>query len=284
MALSAKAQSRIKKALDRYKARTKLRTIGAHALSPEEIRDLVASGFIKGLTDFSAPVVEAYIKTHVQHTGGVVAPRSTQEGAMKWLEKMMERYIDKAGDQLAADVQSSIEGTLMPIIDRREGKVIYEALKDPDIYKKNLRSLLREKVENWDYRWKTIVNTELNRASNWGSMDAILHNNAGVTPENITVYKVGNEPGHGACKYCAKFWYEADGKTPKVYRLSELIANGSNIGRKAKDWLPTVDGAHPNETHTLHELKPGYGFVNGEIEFIGEGHDELKKQRGNLKP
>jgi hypothetical protein len=280
MALSKKAEDRIKLALERYKNRIRLKTIGPHALKPEEIRDLISSGFLKGFGTVKAPVTEAYLITHRQLVDSKSATRSVQEGAQKFLERMMNRYIDKCADQFAADVQSSIEGTLLPMIDRREGAAVYEALQDPDLYKKNLRGLLRDKVENWNHRWKTIVTTELNRASNWGALDSILENNKGLSPGAITVFKSGNLPHAGACKYCAKFWYMPDGKTPRTYRLSELIANGSNIGKKAKDWLPTVDSTHPNESHTLHELSPGYGFANGELEFIDPSHDEYKKQRG----
>jgi len=302
MALKKKTQTAIEKHVERYKAFVKFKTIGPTGVTRNQLRDLITSGWIKPMEKVSAPVLTSYMIAHnmtaeasAHHdavAGGTTAPSSggqppkpiiasktTQKGALDFLDRMMDRYIGKAADQLKTDILTTVEGTLMPIIDRSEGGQIYEALQDPKLYSKNLRNLLRDKVKNWEHRHRTIIGTELNRASNWGAMDAILSNNPAKGPEALTVYKQGNKPGHGACKYCSKFWYLEDGITPRVYTMAELAANGSNVGRKAKDWLPTIDSTHPNETHILRELKSGFGFVNGSIEYVGPDHDEIKKQR-----
>lgn len=304
MALSKKAQKKIEKLVELYKAYLKLKSIGPSAITREQLRDLIRQGWIKSNEKIQAPVTTSYLLTHAQtaevsqahaeeaaENEGMIAhvpaaakaPRqaskTTQAGALDFLDRMMDRYIGKAADQLKTDILTTVEGTIMPIIDRREGKEIYEALQDKDLYKKNLRNLLKDKVDNWEHRWRTIVGTELNRASNWGAMDAILTNNPASQPDQIMVYKQGNKPGHGACKYCSKFWYLEDGITPRVYTMAELAANGSNVGRKAKDWLPTIDSTHPNETHILRELKPGFGFVNGSLEYVGKDHSEIDHQR-----
>ena len=305
--LSNKAVAKINTAITRFKARARFLTLGPLGVSREELRDLIRSGWIKGTEKVASPVLTSYLLTNKQTTEAhlneaqimeddedveraknarpIVASSSSpqaktsQRAALDFLERTMGRYIDKSTDQLTADIMSSVEGALMPIIDRREGAAIYEALQDKDLYSKNLRGLLNDKVENWQYRWRTIIGTELNRASNWGAMDAILANNPAMGPHELMVYKQGNKPGHGACKYCAKFWYLEDGITPRVYLMSELAANGSNIGRKAKDWMPTVDSTHPRETHIMREIKVGFGFVNGSLEYIGKNHNEIKNQQ-----
>jgi hypothetical protein len=316
MAISKKTQKAIEQHVDRYKLYMKYKTVGPHSITRNQLRDLIVSGWIPSFDKVQAPVLASYMLAHSQtanasvandkiaaggsggagNGGGstagagdagqspklpppIIASKTTQRGALDFLDRMMDRYIGKAADQLKTDILSTVEGQLMPIIDRREGGVIFEALQDPKIHSKNLRGLLTDKVEGWEHRWRTIIGTELNRASNWGAMDAILSNNPSKGPEALTVYKQGNKPGHGACKYCTKFWYMEDGITPRVYTMAELAANGSNVGRKAKDWLPTIDSTHPNETHILRELKPGFGFVNGSIEYIGIDHDEFGNQR-----
>lgn len=279
MAISKKAQAQIEKAVARYKAYIRYKAVGPQALTREELKELIRSGMLTKETVTQAPVHEAYLHVHSQ-VATTPAPRQVRDGALDFLERMIQRYSDKLGEQIKTDVLTAVEHNIMPFSDRREGQAIYEALKDKDIWKKNLRTLLKDKVQNWEYRYRTIINTELNRASNWGSMDAILHDNAHLDPSQITVFKQGNKPGHGACDHCAKFWYLEDGITPRVYKMSELIANGSNIGRKAKDWLPTIDSTHPNETHLLSELKPGFGFVGGGLEWISDAHDEYARQRG----
>jgi len=277
--LSKKAQVKIDKAVESYKAYLRYKAVGPQALTRDQLMDLIRSGKLGKETAVKAPINEAYLHTHAQMVDNLPAPRQVRDGALDYLERMMDRYTSKLGDQLKSEVLSVVEGTIMPIADRREGAAVYEALQDPKIWSKNLRTLLKDRVENWEFRYRTIVNTELNRASNWGAMDAILHNNPTQEPHELVVFKQGNKPGAGACPECAKFWYLEDGMTPRVYKMSELLANGSNIGKKKADWKPTIDSTHPNESHILSELKPGFGFQNGGIEWISESHDEFKKQR-----
>lgn len=50
----------------------------------------------------------------------------------------------------------------------------------------------------------------------------------------------------GACKHCIRLYLtNGIGSEPIVFKLSELKANGSNIGKKVVDWLPTLDPVHP---------------------------------------
>jgi hypothetical protein len=300
MSISKKTEKAIQMHVDRYKAYMKFKAIGPSGVTRNQLRDLISSGWIKPMEKVSAPVLNSYLITHAQTaevsakhenislglkqdnpdaTQPVRAPVTTQQGALNFLDRMMDRYIGKAADQLKTDILSTVEGAIMPILDRREGAIVYEALQDKTLHTKNLRNLLTNKVDNWQHRYRTIIGTELNRASNWGAMDAILSNNPAKGPEQLMVYKQGNKPGHGACKYCTKFWYLSDGITPRVYTMAELAANGSNVGRKAKEWLPTIDSTHPNETHIMRELKPGFGFVNGSIEYIGKDYNELETQK-----
>lgn len=44
--------------------------------------------------------------------------------------------------------------------------------------------------------------------------------------------------------------------------------------------MPTIDATHPNESHILSELRPGFGFINGEIEWMSKDHNEYDKQQG----
>lgn len=46
-----------------------------------------------------------------------------------------------------------------------------------------------------------------------------------------------------ACKHCERLYL--DGDKPIVFKLSELKANGSNIGRKVNEWKPVIGATHP---------------------------------------
>ena len=279
MALSNKAQKKIAQLIEDYKDLMTLKTVGPGALSRKRLRDLVLKGMIKKDASLVSPVIEAYLKTHEQAIDGSPAPMDVRQGAISFLERQMQRYSEKAVTNLTTDIVGTLEAHIHPEFEQKEGAAIYEALKDPKLFKQNLRSLLNDKVEQWEYRWRTVVTTELSRASNFGAMDAIIHNNHGQDPAQITVFKSGNKPGEGSCETCSKLWYLPDGVTPKTYKLSELMANGSNHGKKKAEWMATIDNTHPNESHTLHELKPGYGFQGGEIAWIDVNHDEFNHQK-----
>ena len=278
MALRKKTLQEISKITRRFVNYMKYMSVGPHALSKSELKDLVRAGYITSSKPPKTAIARAYLKTNNQFAVNE-APKAMREGAIDFLERMFQRYADKAGAQLETDILGQIESAIMPFADRQEGKNVYDILRDKDIHKKYLGNILNEKVKNWRHRWKMIVDTELSRASNFGAVDAILHNNKAKSPDDILVYKTGPHDG-ATCEYCYRFWFMPDRVTPKVYKLSELIANGSNIGRKQREWKPTIDITHPHERHILVELRDGYGFSqNGNLQYIGKGHDEHKKQR-----
>lgn len=276
MALKPVTTSKITQAMQRFVSFLKYRSIGPHALTKAELKDLVRAGLIT-----SAPktaVARSYLTTHAQSTS-TPAPKDTRDGAIDFLERMFARYADKAAEQLTHDLLGRIEAQVMPFTNRQEGAAVYDLLRDKEKTHEYLGHALNDTVKEWRNRWKLIVDTELARASNYGAMDAILHNNKDKSPDDITVYKIGPMDG-AVCNECKKFWFMPDG-TPRVYKMSELIAGGSNIGRKRKDWKPTVDNTHPNERHfVLQELKPGWGFAGLRRTYIGKDHDEYKRQRG----
>jgi hypothetical protein len=82
------------------------------------------------------------------------------------------------------------------------------------------------------------------------------------------------------CKKCHGLYLNVNG-TPKVFKMSELIANGSNYGKKAADWKPCLTSLHPNCRCLLSEVSPGWGFRSGSDEqtFIKIGHNEYLKQK-----
>lgn len=73
--------------------------------------------------------------------------------------------------------------------------------------------------------------------------------------EDVKVYKTVYE---GACKHCIKLYLTGGiGSEPTIFKLSELRANGTNIGRKVADWLAVVGATHPHCRCTLHKYPEG---------------------------
>lgn len=127
---------------------------------------------------------------------------------------------------------------------------------------------------DWARRWDRIVQTQGHTAFDEGR-SAIIERKSG---ENALVYKLTYK---GACKHCIRL-YRTRGQDsqPIVFKLSELKANGTNVGRKVNDWMPVIGGVHPFCRCTLHHLEEGQEW-NGE-NFVWPKERKLKVQRSKV--
>lgn len=133
---------------------------------------------------------------------------------------------------------------------------------------------LRQATQDLRRDWIIFAATEMNNWIQEGKASAIRSRSEEKDP---LVFK---RPRPDACPYCKILYLEADGKTPRVFRLSDLVANGINHGRKANrpvltgsaatEWKPTLDSIHPFCRCSLQELASGYGF-NDEGKLIWKG-------------
>jgi hypothetical protein len=76
----------------------------------------------------------------------------------------------------------------------------------------------------------------------------------GEDPKEVLVYKEVINDG-SLCQWCKRFYVKPDG-SPVVFKLAELQANGSNYGKKKRDWKPTVGSTHPRCRCQLHHGIP----------------------------
>lgn len=105
--------------------------------------------------------------------------------------------------------------------------------------------MLRDKTGDFNRDWHRVAQTEMWDAKLQGEAEAILSNEHPMTSKGAEtlVYK---KPAWNCCNKCRQLYLESDGVTPKVFKLSELMANGSNYGKKQADWKPTLGVLHPN--------------------------------------
>jgi len=122
--------------------------------------------------------------------------------------------------------------------------------------------------------WKKVVVTELNSAHSQGTIHSIIERKSDdEDTDDIMVYCIG--PLDGATSpACRKHYHE--GGSYKVYRLTELLENGTNIGKKANSWGAVVPPMHPNCRHRLVELPRGFTLNHeGMVVFIHNNHHDL---------
>lgn len=129
-----------------------------------------------------------------------------------------------------------------------------------------MRDLTNDVARDWD----RVAKTETANVINVGMTDKIIKMNEGEDPENIYIFKrVVND--QALCSSCRKLHLMDDGVTPRIYRLSEVLANGTNVGKKQSDWQMTIGVVHPRCRCQISQVPPGYFFnKQGKLEFIGE--------------
>lgn len=138
---------------------------------------------------------------------------------------------------------------------------------------------IARKVGDWSRDFDRIVQYTSQTAYEQGKAAAIARKNGSEAKVYKTVYP-------GACKHCIKHYLtNGIGSEPIIYKLSELIANGNNIGKKVDEWLPTIDALHPFCRCTLHHLDDGYEWGKEEKRYkrIDNYKPTLKTPRKPIK-
>lgn len=113
--------------------------------------------------------------------------------------------------------------------------------------------------QDWEVDWLRIAYYLTHEAYNAGRAQNILKNYGADSEVYFDVYP-------GACKSCKKLYLtdpDDPDSEPIVYKLSEIIANGNNIGRKVADWKPTISPTHPYCRCTINYKKPGFAWDAG---------------------
>lgn len=162
---------------------------------------------------------------HIRHLGAKVE----QQAAM-----LVFKEDATLRSKLLGDVQKEVAGN----VQRREsiGK---------------LKKQLADIQKDWSRDWNRVAITEKTNALNRGVADKMAADHG-----DAWVFK---RPMPDACKHCVKLHIGPDGH-PRLFRLSQLEANGTNVGKKAADWLPVVGTVHPHCQCQLHRVPPGWGF------------------------
>lgn len=130
-------------------------------------------------------------------------------------------------------------------------KEIEEGVRD----KKTIRQIansIAEKTGDWGRNFDRIVDFQANSAYQEGRA-AIMERDGG---SETLVYK---RVFASACKHCIGLYLtNGFGSEPILFKLSDLRANGTNIGRKVDDWRPTVGSTHPHCRCLLMHYPKGY--------------------------
>jgi hypothetical protein len=209
-------------------------------------------------------------------SGGYI-PLSPQEKlTVSYLKRKSFSFLKKLGLKISGDVQQMMLNEDLKRRNRLE-KLIKKELSEGTLKRKSFSDImlnLGHKTDDWQRDWGRIVETELNSAYQEGRSDEIQKNNPGKDP--LVFKHVRNT----ACRHCiAAYLTNGLGSKPRIFKLSQLRENGSNIGRKAKEWKPVIESHHPWCFCELDEVPDGYEWDEKEQMFNPPQNYVRKVQR-----
>lgn len=125
---------------------------------------------------------------------------------------------------------------------------------------------LREMSNDWTRDWHRVAYTEMWNTKINGEAMEVLDSDL-LSKEDTIVFK---RPAPNACDKCKKLYLESDGKTPKTFKLSNMISFGTNYGKKSGEWQPVIGTVHPNCMCTFSVMPKNCKFnENGELVLKG---------------
>jgi len=182
-----------------------------------------------------------------------------EQHAMDWARHNAAIHVKGLGDRIGHDF-----GTLASEIDKDQKARYQELIRDKleaNIAKREswrkLASDLGHASSDWSRDLQRIAATEKQRAMQEG-IAAGLKEREGKDPKDIFVAK---QPNNDACDDCVRLHLTAgSGSPPRIFRLSELKSNGSNVGRKRAAWKAGVGPVHPWCSCELIHVPEGWKF------------------------
>lgn len=164
-------------------------------------------------------------------------------------------YLKGLGDKVKTDVISAIEDEMLQTSLTRTD-VISEEIQRGILERRSVKrisSKIADRLGEWNRDWDRIVQTEYQSVFNMGRLQTFMKEGKGYEQ------KIYFDVYSGACRHCIRLYLTGGiGSAPKIFTAKELIANGTNIGRKSSEWKPTIlMPIHPFCRCTANEYEEG---------------------------
>lgn len=179
---------------------------------------------------------------------------------VKFAVQKCAQHITKLGNTVTASVTNAVTGADRALRVQEIQDVVTRNI----ARRKSVSSLitdLRWSQKDWARDWARVAVTEKNNALQHGIAD---HYHSKFGGDSL----VAKRPMPDACPQCKKHYLDEAGN-PKIFKLSELEANGDNVGKKQADWLPVVGSLHPSCRCPLIRVPDGWGF-NADGDLVPE--------------
>ena len=191
-------------------------------------------------------------------SGNYIPLNEEEEFALQTIKNRAYTDITNLGNRMRTSLSNSVLRN-----NQQQALVVQKIIKKKAANAIQLRSGARglaadlaETSKDWDVDWLRIAYYLTHEAYNTGRAQSILKNHGSDAEVYFDVYPE-------ACKRCKELYLinpdDLDSE-PIIFKLSEIIKNGNNIGRKVGEWLPTISPTHPYCRCTINYKKPGFDW------------------------
>jgi hypothetical protein len=141
---------------------------------------------------------------------------------------------------------------------------------------KEIASAIRQTIKDPARDIDRIIDHVMHEAHDYGRAYSILRRTG---PEAKVWFSVLAD----ACDECVRIYLKNGAQSePKVFKLSEVIANGNNIGRKRKDWKPVLGPVHPYCRCQSNEYKDKYVWNSDLQMFVPPKVERKRRSRAKV--
>lgn len=177
---------------------------------------------------------------------------NVQDYNLSNIKLLSEQSLNTLAQKTTSKLISTIiqEQLSFPQMLSQEAKNALENNITPSELANKLRDITQDTLRDWN----RVANTEMWTAKCRGEVDSILSGDNPTTSKGKDTM-VFIRPSPDACNKCKQLYLERDGVTPRVFKLEDLINNGSNYGKKQSEWQAVVPPLHPNCICSLN-VKP----------------------------
>jgi hypothetical protein len=279
---------KIAKIIGKHYARLMISVLGKDALTAEELKEAQEAGIDTSNEESLMTLI--YNHNFINHPIDDITPRSVEDmkaqqsvtglvpkgEAHDYTTQNLNDKTKQLINKMKLDATTRLQGIIRENNDTYKMNALQNLNRDENVDELvkesslgKLRQKLRDASGDGNRDWMRVAVTEMSNAIGIASVDRIVSDNATADLEDVFVYRITVKDAK-TCKWCNRFYTDSDG-SPKVYKLSTLLANGSNYGKKTDSWEPVIGATHPNERCSqVIELKPGFKLQpDGSPTYIG---------------
>lgn len=192
-------------------------------------------------------------------------------------------YIKGLGDRIKKDVRVAISTEELAYLqlqqEAKAKKVLADEIESGVAAKRTVKSIssrISDRLQEWDRDWGRIVETECQNVFTLGRAQYMMRNN----PDPKVYFDVYP----GACRHCIRLYLtHGIGSQPRIFKLSTLMANGTNVGLRSADWKPVIGTVHPMCRCNLRHLPEGYVWSEERHRFEApENYQRKVERRGKV--